>query len=123
MSLIATEDLRDGIDSSGTLRRAKIFCYDGDTSFTCSAPPVKGLMTGILDIWEQGQRLTKMQHDTAGNIASVMDANDHGTAYFFDPVQRLFPIAVVNAASQTTADVVWNRTLGKPTSTHEPQRR
>jgi YD repeat-containing protein len=109
----AGEQLHAALDSSGALLRAKIFCYDGDTSFTCDATPTKGLLSARMDLWEQGLRITRFQYDTVGNLASIMDANNHGTAFFYDPLQRIYPTATVNALGQTTATLEWDRVLGK----------
>ncbi len=112
----ASEQLHAALDSSGALLRAKMFCYDGDTSFTCDGTPTKGLLTTRIDLWEQGTRLTKFQYDTVGNLASAMDANNHGTAFFYDAAQRVYPTNVVNALGQTTATLEWDRVLGKTLS-------
>lgn len=109
------EQVHAAADSSGAILRARIFCYDGDTSFTCDTPPTRGLPSARIDLWEQGTRITRYQHDAFGNLASVMDANNHGTAYFYDPVQHIYLTQVVNALSQTVATLEWDRVAGKPT--------
>ena len=113
----SSEDLRDGPDSSAAILHLRWFCYDGDTSLTCTAPPTKGLLTSIIEGSGQGlgtYPITKFQYDAVGNLAASMDANGHGTAYFFDPVQKTFPTAIVNALTQTVMDAQWDRSLGKP---------
>lgn len=118
VSIPSGEDLRNGPDSSAAILHWRWFCYDGDTSLTCTTPPSKGLLTAVIDWSGQGLStypITTFQYDPIGNLAGVMDANHHGKAYFLDPVQKTFPQAIVNALSQTVLQGQWDRTLGKVT--------
>ena len=105
------EQVHAAADSSGAILRSRIFCYDGDTSFVCDTPPTRGLPSARIELWEQGTRITRYQHDAFGNLAAVMDANNHGTSYFYDPVQHTYLTNVVNALSQTGARP-WPRSSG-----------
>lgn len=115
---LAEEQLRSGRDSSGKLLKATIYCYDGDTTFTCNQPVSSGQLTQRLDIWEQGTRKTDYLYDPAGNLAGMRDANNNGTAIFFDAFQRIYPDSEVNAMGQTRLSE-WDRVLGVMTKSKD----
>ncbi|MCW5600039.1 FG-GAP-like repeat-containing protein [Nitrosomonas sp.] len=115
VDVLATEQLHHGLDSSGSVLRSRIFCYDGDRTFICHRPPNKGLLTTIIDIGDKDKPRTDYKYDSAGNLTEVIDANQHNTKYIFDSTQNIFPVAVINALGQRVGDVVWDQTLGKVT--------
>jgi RHS repeat-associated protein len=111
---IAGEQLHDGIDSSARVLSARVYCYDDDTTFACTALPTKGLLTAVLDLREQGQRVSRAQYDAAGSPLSVTGANGQGVGFTYDPVDRIYPIAFTNSVTGSALEVEWDRVLGKP---------
>ncbi|MFO0335370.1 MAG: FG-GAP-like repeat-containing protein [Pseudomonadota bacterium] len=113
---LAGYQVHDGADASAPLLRARLHCYDGDATIACSQLPTRGQLTSTVDLYERGSRVTRFAYDVAGNVASVIDANQRGVAIFYDPVQRRFPTAIVGPDGRQWLTIEWDRVLGLETA-------
>lgn len=96
--------------------RLTYLCYDGQNGTdisNCPGLPLKGLLTRIQVVDDLGLYVnTTYAYDSYGNCSSQMNANHAGKANFFDPIYHIYPIAAVNAMSQSTY-LDWNTTTGQ----------
>jgi RHS repeat-associated protein len=107
-------NLRAGPDSSAPNIRITIFCYDNDSTLTCSNPPTRGLLTTQkeLDVTGiSGIRRTEFLYDSYGNLAGVRDANGYLNSIFYDHTYHIYPENVCNALNQCE-EMTWDFGIG-----------
>jgi RHS repeat-associated protein len=116
VGLPSGEQLHEGADSSGKVLRARMYCYDGDTSLTCTAVPTKGLLSARKELNLQGLAdlaVTTFAYDATGNLAGVKDPDGNISTLFYDP-SHTHPTKACNALQQCD-EYTWDRATGRVT--------
>lgn len=123
VALPASEELRDGTETTARRYRRTAWCYDGNNGTphgNCPGVPAKGLLTAAKALHDDGRyRTTRFGHDAVGNQTTVTDPRGNTTTVSYDPIRRIFPEAVCNARKQCTT-TEWNRNQGQVRAVIDP---
>ena len=117
VGLPAGEQVREGRDSSGPVLRTRMYCYDGDTSLTCTQPPSRGLLTTRRELNLNGLAdlaVTNYAYNAVGNLAGMQDPDSNMSWLFYDAA-HIYPVLSCNAAQQCQT-LAWDQVTGRVTA-------
>jgi RHS repeat-associated protein len=117
VSLPASEDLRDGPETTARGYRRTAWCYDGENGSSpygnCPGIPTKGLVTAVKRLHDDGRyRTSSFGYDAVGNQLSATDPRGNTTTTTYDPIRQILPERVCNQRKQCIT-MEWDRNQGQ----------